>query len=180
MERVGGRQTVRRAKRSCASPFSILNSPSSPPEGCESDTRGGSCRMKSSRIALVTGANKGIGFEVARELARMRFHVYLGARNPEAGRAAAEQLSADGNVTFLEIDVSKPDSIHRAAEEFSARPIGSMSSSTMPASSLTATKTSSRSRPKFSRTRCARTRLARSSSRRPSWRSFAKAKRPGS
>ncbi|MEN3370783.1 MAG: hypothetical protein V7609_2926 [Verrucomicrobiota bacterium] len=75
--------------------------------------------MKNSRIALVTGANKGIGFEVARELARLRFHVYLGARNPEAGRAAAEQLSADGNVTFLEIDVSRPDSIRRAAEEFS-------------------------------------------------------------
>jgi NAD(P)-dependent dehydrogenase (short-subunit alcohol dehydrogenase family) len=77
--------------------------------------------MKSSRIALVTGANKGIGFEVARELVRLRFHVYLGARNPEAGRAAAEQLSADGNVTFLEIDVSKPDSIRHAAEEFSRR-----------------------------------------------------------
>jgi NAD(P)-dependent dehydrogenase (short-subunit alcohol dehydrogenase family) len=75
--------------------------------------------MKNARIALVTGANKGIGFEVARELARLNFHVYLGARNPKAGRAAAEQLSTDGEVTFLEIDVSKPESIRRAVEDFS-------------------------------------------------------------
>jgi NAD(P)-dependent dehydrogenase (short-subunit alcohol dehydrogenase family) len=71
------------------------------------------------RIALVTGANKGIGFEVVRQLARKRFHVFLGARNVKAGKAAAEKLGADGRVTFFEIDVSKPESIRRAAEEFS-------------------------------------------------------------
>ncbi len=77
------------------------------------------------RIALVTGANKGIGFEVARQLARERFRVILGARNEEAGRAAAEKLNREGQkeeygeITFLKIDVSKPDSIRRAAEEFS-------------------------------------------------------------
>lgn len=71
------------------------------------------------RIALVTGANKGIGFEAARQLARKNFHVFLGARNAEAGQAAAKKLSGDGNVTFLAIDVSTPESIRRAAEEFS-------------------------------------------------------------
>lgn len=75
--------------------------------------------MKKSRIALITGANKGIGFEVARQIARQGFHVFLGARNPEAGRAAAEKLTADGEITFLEIDVSKPESVRRAAEDFS-------------------------------------------------------------
>ena len=85
------------------------------------------------RIALVTGANKGIGFEVARDLARKGFHVFLGARNEKAGEAAAEKLRTEGvkedygenkwhgAITVLKIDVSKPDSIRRAAEEFSGK-----------------------------------------------------------
>jgi NAD(P)-dependent dehydrogenase (short-subunit alcohol dehydrogenase family) len=79
------------------------------------------------RIALVTGANKGIGFEVVRDLARKGFHVFLGARNEKAGEAAAEKLRAEGvkeeygEITLLKIDVSKPDSIRRAAEEFSRK-----------------------------------------------------------
>jgi NAD(P)-dependent dehydrogenase (short-subunit alcohol dehydrogenase family) len=80
---------------------------------------------KEQRIALVTGANKGIGFEVARQLARKGFHVFLGARNPEAGEAAVQKLNKEGEkeesgeITVLKIDVSEPDSIRRAAEEFS-------------------------------------------------------------
>ncbi len=74
--------------------------------------------MKNEKIALVTGANKGIGFEVARQLARMRFRVFLGARNANAGRAAAAKIT-EGKVTFLEIDISDPESIRRAVEEFS-------------------------------------------------------------
>jgi len=71
-----------------------------------------------SRIALVTGANKGIGFEVTRQLARKGFHVFLGARDSAAGKAAAKKLAGDGKVAFLAIDVSKPESVKRAAEEF--------------------------------------------------------------
>jgi NAD(P)-dependent dehydrogenase (short-subunit alcohol dehydrogenase family) len=77
------------------------------------------------RIALVTGANKGIGFEVARQLARRNFRVFIGARNEKAGQAAVQKLNKEGEkedcgeITFLKIDVSKPDSIRRAAEEFS-------------------------------------------------------------
>ena len=74
--------------------------------------------MKNGKVALVTGANKGIGFEVARQLVRQNFRVFLGARNPKAGRVAAEKLSSEGNVTFLEIDVSQPDSVRHAAEAF--------------------------------------------------------------
>src|SRR6266436_2796315 len=86
---------------------------------------------KGKRIALVTGANKGIGFEVARQLARKGFHVFLGARNEEAGKAAVQKLNREaeeegsaentrrGTITALKIDVSKPESIRRAAEEFS-------------------------------------------------------------
>lgn len=75
--------------------------------------------MKNDRTALITGANKGIGFEVVRQMARLGFRVFLGARNVNAGRAAAMKLGADGTVTFLELDVSNPESIGRAAEEFS-------------------------------------------------------------
>ena len=83
--------------------------------------------IKEQCIALVTGANKGIGFEVVRDLARKGFHVFLGARNEKAGQAAAEKLRSEVNrhsgvtVTFLKIDISKPDNIRRAAEEFSRK-----------------------------------------------------------
>src|ERR1700745_1636332 len=73
------------------------------------------------RIALVTGANKGIGFEVVRLLARKNFHVFLSARNAQEGKAAAEKLKPDGEVTFLQMDVSKPESVRRAAKEFSEK-----------------------------------------------------------
>lgn len=74
---------------------------------------------KQKRIALVTGANKGIGFEVARDLARKGFHVFLGARDEKAGRAAEEKLRKEGEVTFLKIDIANKESIERAAQEFS-------------------------------------------------------------
>ena len=77
--------------------------------------------MRNAKTALITGANKGIGFEVARELARMGLRVFLGARNVEAGRSAAEKLRADGDVAFLEIDVSDGDSIRRAADELAGQ-----------------------------------------------------------
>jgi len=77
------------------------------------------------RIALVTGANKGIGFEVVRQLAREGFRVFLGARNQDAGRAAVEKLNRESakegysQVTFIGIDIAQPESIQRAASEFS-------------------------------------------------------------
>lgn len=77
--------------------------------------------MRNAKTALITGANKGIGFEVARELARMGLRVFVGARNIEAGRAAAEKLKADGDVAFLEIDVSDSESIRRAADELAGQ-----------------------------------------------------------
>jgi NAD(P)-dependent dehydrogenase (short-subunit alcohol dehydrogenase family) len=75
--------------------------------------------MRNQKVALVTGANKGIGFEVARQLARQGFRVFLGARNEKAGRAAAEKLRDEGDVVFLGIDISDANSIRVAAEDLS-------------------------------------------------------------
>src|SRR6476659_1743015 len=72
------------------------------------------------KMVLVTGANKGIGHEVARQLAAKEFHVFVGARNTKAGRKAAEEIAKQGGkATFLEIDVSDNESVANAACEFS-------------------------------------------------------------
>jgi NAD(P)-dependent dehydrogenase (short-subunit alcohol dehydrogenase family) len=72
------------------------------------------------KTVLITGANKGIGHEVARQLAAKGFHVFVGARNAKAGRKAAEAITKQsGKATFLEIDVADHDSVTNAAREFS-------------------------------------------------------------
>jgi NAD(P)-dependent dehydrogenase (short-subunit alcohol dehydrogenase family) len=63
------------------------------------------------KIALITGANKGIGYEVARQLIAQGITVLLAARNPELGEPAAAKL----NARFIELDVTKPETIARAA-----------------------------------------------------------------
>ena len=68
------------------------------------------------KIALVTGANKGLGFETSRQLARQGIRVLLGCRNQERGKAAEKKLREEGlDVEFLLLDVTKPDHIRRAA-----------------------------------------------------------------
>jgi NAD(P)-dependent dehydrogenase (short-subunit alcohol dehydrogenase family) len=71
------------------------------------------------RIALITGANKGIGFEVARQLVGRGFQVVLGARRRDAGRQAVAELEG-GQAQFLEIDIANPASITRAAKQLAA------------------------------------------------------------
>ena len=72
------------------------------------------------KTVLITGANKGIGHEVARQLAAKGFHVFVGARNAKPGRKAAEAIAKKcGKATFLEIDVAENDSVTAAAREFS-------------------------------------------------------------
>ena len=61
------------------------------------------------RTALVTGANRGIGLEVVRQLGERGHAVYLGARSIDAGRAAARHLS--GEVHAVSLDVNDPASI---------------------------------------------------------------------
>ena len=69
-------------------------------------------------IALVTGANKGIGFEVVRQLASLGMTVILGARDLEKGIAAAEQLTSEGlKVLPHQLDVSSQASIDQLAAQ---------------------------------------------------------------
>jgi NAD(P)-dependent dehydrogenase (short-subunit alcohol dehydrogenase family) len=62
--------------------------------------------------ALVTGANKGIGLEIVKQLVATGMTVYLGARDAERGEKAA----ADTGARFVQLDVTDPASVQRAAE----------------------------------------------------------------
>ncbi len=67
------------------------------------------------RNVLITGANKSIGFETARQLGQLGSRVWLGSRNTERGRDAAEQLSAEGyDVQPVTIDVTDDHSVEMA------------------------------------------------------------------
>jgi NAD(P)-dependent dehydrogenase (short-subunit alcohol dehydrogenase family) len=74
--------------------------------------------MTKQKIALVTGANKGIGLETARQLAQQNITVLLGARDPAKGEAAARELRNAGlDVRLLDIDVNRSDSIRKAVAQ---------------------------------------------------------------
>lgn len=73
---------------------------------------------KTQRTVLITGSNRGIGFETARQLARRGFHVILGARDESKGRNAAESIAGDRKTSFLSVDVSSSETIRNAASRF--------------------------------------------------------------
>jgi NAD(P)-dependent dehydrogenase (short-subunit alcohol dehydrogenase family) len=73
------------------------------------------------RIALVTGGNRGIGFEVCRQLAQREFTVLLTARDGAKAETAAKELSNTGIVQHLLLDVADEYSIKNAAAEVAAR-----------------------------------------------------------
>jgi NAD(P)-dependent dehydrogenase (short-subunit alcohol dehydrogenase family) len=74
----------------------------------------GSPKIEHKPIALVTGANQGIGFQVANELAENGFTVFVGSRNFEKGKAAAETIGPSAHP--LQLDVTDKASIAAASE----------------------------------------------------------------
>jgi NAD(P)-dependent dehydrogenase (short-subunit alcohol dehydrogenase family) len=72
--------------------------------------------MSGKKIALITGANKGIGLETARQLGQQGIAVLIGARDEAKGNQAAEELrKAELDARGIVIDVNNSDSIQKAA-----------------------------------------------------------------
>jgi NAD(P)-dependent dehydrogenase (short-subunit alcohol dehydrogenase family) len=71
------------------------------------------------KTVLITGANKGIGFETAKQLLQKGFYVYIGSRNLENGLQAVEKLKAINltNVEAVQIDVTDDNSVKNARTE---------------------------------------------------------------
>lgn len=75
----------------------------------------------SKKAVLVTGANKGIGLEIARQLGKAGFVVFLGARNAAAGEAASAKLRAEGLAVHpVELDLNRKETIEAAASAIKA------------------------------------------------------------
>lgn len=68
-------------------------------------------------IALISGANKGIGYEIARGLGAQKIKVLIAARDEARGQAAAEKLKAEGaEALFVKLDVTDRGTMERAAQ----------------------------------------------------------------
>src|ERR1700760_227556 len=70
--------------------------------------------MPANRVALVTGANQGVGLQTAKELVANGLTVLVGSRNLERGEAAAKEIGP--GAIALQIDVTDGDSVAAAAE----------------------------------------------------------------
>lgn len=74
------------------------------------------------QVALVTGANKGLGLEIARQLGHRGFLVLIGARDASRGKSAASTLQSEGlDAHFLQLDQTDSAQIDEAVNEITAR-----------------------------------------------------------
>lgn len=78
--------------------------------------------MANKRIALVSGANRGLGFEISRQLAAQGYTVIMGSRDIAQGEAAAETLRGSGaELHVVQIDVTDPATIAAAVDMIAER-----------------------------------------------------------
>lgn len=74
--------------------------------------------MAETRVALITGANRGIGFEIARQLARLGIIAVIGSRDLAKGHQAAEGFKSEGlDAPVVQLDVDDPSSIAKGVAE---------------------------------------------------------------
>jgi NAD(P)-dependent dehydrogenase (short-subunit alcohol dehydrogenase family) len=75
------------------------------------------------QTVLITGANKSIGLETARQLAQQNYYVFIGSRDLVRGQGAVETLKAEGlaSVELLEVDVSSESSVAAARQRLAER-----------------------------------------------------------
>jgi len=75
------------------------------------------------KTVLITGANKGIGFETARQLAQLNYFVYLGSRDKQHGLEAIKKITDQGitNVESVVIDVTDINSVRQARQELESK-----------------------------------------------------------
>jgi NAD(P)-dependent dehydrogenase (short-subunit alcohol dehydrogenase family) len=67
---------------------------------------------------VVTGANQGIGFEIARQLGKAGFKTILGCRRTDAGQEAAQTLQNEGSdAHFMQLDISNKKSMADFAQQ---------------------------------------------------------------
>jgi NAD(P)-dependent dehydrogenase (short-subunit alcohol dehydrogenase family) len=77
--------------------------------------------MSKRKTALITGANKGIGREIARQLGHEGYAVWLGCRDAERGEKAAAELRKEGlEARALALDVTRDESVRAAAKTYAA------------------------------------------------------------
>ena len=69
------------------------------------------------RVTLITGGNKGLGYEAAKELKAKGYKVYIGSRNEERGQKASNELGVD----YVQLDVSDDESVQRAFKTLSEK-----------------------------------------------------------
>ena len=71
--------------------------------------------MQNKRVALVTGANQGIGLQIAKDLAAHGFTVLVGSRNFERGETAAKEIGPDAHAIQLDVTDRLPSLLRQSA-----------------------------------------------------------------